>query len=178
LDYLPELKACMQGDRLAQQRFYERFKGRMFAVCLRYANSREDAEDVLQEGFVRVFRDLYQYSGAGHFEGWVRKIFVNTALQHLQKQKRGPMLVELNEYDVADDSVPVFDTQEPPARQMIQLMHKMPPGFRAVFNLYVVEGYSHPEIAEILDISVGTSKSQLLRAKQHFRKLLDQSLIN
>lgn len=147
----------------------------MFALCLRYANSREDAEDVLQEGFVKVFRDLHQYSGAGNFEGWVRKIFVNTALQHLQKQKKGPLMVELNDQDFASEPEP-YQAEEVPAKNMIRILQKLPPGFRTVFNLHVLEGYSHPEIAEILNISVGTSKSQLLRAKAHFRALLEGSL--
>lgn len=177
MEHQLELQACIRGERMAQKRFYERFKGKMFALCLRYANSREDAEDVLQEGFVRVFRDLYQYTGAGNFEGWVRKIFVNTALQHLQRQKRGLITVELSGYEPADEDVPLFNTDEPPAKQMIQILQQLPPGFRAVFNLHILEGYTHPEIAEILGISPGTSKSQLLRAKAHFRKLLDKSLI-
>lgn len=170
-----ELKACIHGDRRAQKAFFERFKGKMFALCLRYASTREDAEDILQEGFVRVFRDLHQYSGVGNFEGWLRKVFVNTALQHLQKQRRGPMIVELGAYDVATDDAPFFG-EELPARNLTKVLQQLPTGFRTVFNLYVLEGYSHPEIAEILNISVGTSKSQLLRAKAHFRSLLETSL--
>ncbi len=136
----------------------------MFALCLRYANSREDAEDVLQEGFVKVFRDLGQYTGAG-----------NTALQHLQKQKRMLLTTELDGQDFPDDSAP-YDAAELPAKNMIRILQQLPPGFRSIFNLHILEGYSHPEIAEILGISVGTSKSQLNRAKAHFRKLLENSL--
>jgi RNA polymerase sigma-70 factor (ECF subfamily) len=171
----PNLSACIRGDRMEQKAFYERFKGKMFALCLRYANSREDAEDILQEGFVKVFRDLHQYTGAGNFEGWVRKIFVNTALQHLQKQRRGPLVVELEGHDIAAEPE-LFHGDEPPAKNMIKILQKLPTGFRTVFNLYVLEGYTHPEIAEILNISVGTSKSQLMRAKAHFRTLLEGSL--
>jgi RNA polymerase sigma factor (sigma-70 family) len=171
----PNLQACLRGDRKEQKVFFERFKGKMFALCLRYANSREDAEDVLQEGFVKVFRDLHQYSGVGNLEGWVRKIFVNTALQHLQKQRKGLLFVALDTQDLAADPEP-FHGEEPPAKNMIRILQQLPPGFRTVFNLHVLEGYSHPEIAEILNISVGTSKSQLLRAKAHFRALLEGSL--
>lgn len=171
----PNLQACMQGDRKEQKAFFERFKGKMFALCLRYANTREDAEDILQEGFVKVFRDLHQYTGVGNLEGWVRKVFVNTALQHLQKQRRELMTVELEGHDIAADTEP-FHGDEPPAKNMIRILQQLPTGFRTVFNLYVLEGYSHPEIAEILNISVGTSKSQLLRAKAHFRALLEGSL--
>ncbi|HMX38876.1 MAG TPA: RNA polymerase sigma factor [Saprospiraceae bacterium] len=171
----PDLRACLRGDRLAQKQFFERFKGKMFALCLRYANSREDAEDMLQEGFVKVFRDLGQYSGAGNFEGWVRKVFVNTALQHLQRQKREPITLELDGQEIADDTTP-YHSEEPAAKNMIRILQQLPTGFRTIFNLHILEGYSHPEIAEILGISVGTSKSQLLRAKAHFRKLLENSL--
>lgn len=171
----PNLQACIQGDRKAQRAFFERFKGKMFALCLRYANSREDAEDIVQEGFVKVFRDLHQYSGVGNLEGWVRKIFVNTALQHLQKQRKALITVELDGQDLAAEVEP-FHGDEIPAKNMIRILQQLPPGFRTVFNLYVLEGYSHPEIAEILQISVGTSKSQLMRAKAHFRALLEGSL--
>lgn len=169
------LQDCLRGDRLAQKQFFERYKGKMFALCLRYANSREDAEDILQEGFVKVFRDLHQYTGAGNLEGWVRKVFVNTALQYLQNQKKQMATSGLEGHEPADESEP-FMTDEAPAKNMIRILQQLPPGFRTVFNLYVLEGYSHPEIAEILDISIGTSKSQLLRAKAHFRKLLESSL--
>src|SRR5690349_8115348 len=171
----PNLQACLRGDRKEQKAFFERFKGKMFALCLRYAACREDAEDMLQEGFVKVFRDLHQYTGVGNLEGWVRKIFVNTALQHLQKQRRGPLMVELEGHEPVTDTDP-FHSEEPPARNMIRILQQLPPGFRTVFNLYVLEGYTHPEIAEILHISVGTSKSQLRRAKAHFRALLEGSL--
>ena len=169
------MEACIRGDRKAQKAFFERFKGKMFALCLRYANPREDAEDILQEGFVKVFRDLKQYTGAGNFEGWVRKVFVNTALQHIQRQRKGPLMVDLDGVDLPADIEP-FHGEEPPAKNLINILQQLPPGFRTVFNLYVLEGYTHPEIAEILDISVGTSKSQLMRAKAHFRALLEGSL--
>lgn len=171
----PNLQNCLRGDRLAQKQFFERYKGKMFALCLRYASSREDAEDILQEGFVKVFRDLHQYTGAGNLEGWVRKVFVNTALQYLQKQKKEWITADLEGCEIADETEP-FSGEEAPARNMTRILQQLPAGFRTIFNLHVLEGYSHPEIAEILGISVGTSKSQLLRAKAHFRKLLEGSL--
>lgn len=174
----PNLQACIRGDRLAQKQFFERYKGKMFALCLRYANSREDAEDILQDGFVKVFRDLKQYSGVGNLEGWVRKVFVNTALQHLQKQKRQFVFSELEDQDVPDIEPESYLADESMAKNMIRILQELPTGFRTIFNLHVLEGYSHPEIAEILGISVGTSKSQLLRAKAHFKKLLESSLTN
>jgi RNA polymerase sigma-70 factor (ECF subfamily) len=171
----PDISACLRGDRLAQKQFFERFKGKMFALCLRYANNRTDAEDILQEGFVRAFRDLHQYTGEGNLEGWVRKVFVNTALQYIAKQKKTPPVIELEGREFADES-DFFAEDELPARDMIRLLHQLPPGFRSVFNLYILEGYTHSEIAEILGISVGTSKSQLMRARACFRKLFENSL--
>lgn len=149
----------------------------MFVVCLRYASSREDAEDMLQEGFLKVFRDLHQYTGAGNFEGWVRRVMVNNALQFLQKQRKAPLTVELDGQEFPDEDPEIFHADEATAKNLIRLLQQLPPGFRTIFNLHVLEGYTHPEIAEIMDISVGTSKSQLLRAKAHFRKLLEGSLI-
>jgi RNA polymerase sigma factor (sigma-70 family) len=168
------LEACINGDRLAQQQLYDCYKSKLFATCMRYAHSREDAEDIFQDGFVLIFKDLRQYTGVGNFEGWLRKVMVNTALQHLRKQKKMIQTVEFDGQDYAEDTDDlVMDEQL--AKNLIRILQKLPPGFRAVFNLYILEGYTHPEIAEILDISVGTSKSQLMRAKAHFRKLLENS---
>ena len=171
------LARCKSGERMAQQQLYEHFKGKMFAVCLRYANSRQDAEDVLQEGFVKVFRDLHQYRGEGNFEGWLRRVIVNVALQHLRKQKGGFEFEALenvaHKMSDADDSV--FDEGEK-AAALIKLMQKMPTGFRTVLNLYVLEEYSHQQISDELGISVGTSKSQLNRAKAFLKNLLEKSL--
>jgi RNA polymerase sigma factor (sigma-70 family) len=171
------LGRCKNGERLAQQQLYEHFKGKMFAVCLRYANSRQDAEDMLQEGFVRVFRDLHQYRGEGSFEGWLRRVIVNVALQHLRKQKGGLQFAELEnvEYKLSDTDDSVFEENEK-AAALIKLMQKMPTGFRTVLNLYVLEDYSHQEIADEMGISVGTSKSQLNRAKAFLKGLLEKSL--
>lgn len=171
-----EITACLRGDRRAQRALYERYKGRMFALCLRYAGSPTEAEDICQEAFLRLFRDLAQYDGRGLFEGWMRKIFVHTALQHLEKQRRRIPTESIDGIDIPDDSeFPSLD-DAPPAERLLALLQQLPPGFRAVFNLYVLEGYTHAEIADILSISVGTSKSQLLRAKAHLRRLLEKSL--
>jgi RNA polymerase sigma factor (sigma-70 family) len=170
------LEACINGDRLAQQQLYNCYKGKLFAVCMRYAHSREDAEDIFQDGFVLIFKDLRQYTGVGNLEGWLRKVMVNTALQHLRKQKKLIQTIEFDGQEHAEDTDDlVMDEQL--AKNLVRILQKLPSGFRTVFNLYVLEGYTHPEIAEILDISVGTSKSQLMRAKAHFRKLLENSLV-
>ena len=171
------LEDCKRGERLAQQQFYERCKGKMFVMCLRYANNREDAEDILQEGFIRVFRDLPQYRGEGNLEGWVRKVILNTALQYIRRQKGALKMMELDglEYKLGDET-PVFEEGESTTQGLIKLMQKLPPGFRTVLNLYVLEDYSHLQIAEELGISVGTSKSQLNRAKVFMKNLLEKNL--
>ncbi len=171
------LARCKNGERIAQQQLYEHFKGKMFAVCLRYANSRQDAEDALQEGFVKVFRDLHQFRGEGSFEGWLRRVIVHVALQHLRKQKGGLQFSELETvaYKLSDMEDSVFDESEK-ATALIKLMQKMPTGFRTVLNLYVLEDYSHQQVADELGITVGTSKSQLNRAKAFLKNLLEKNL--
>lgn len=160
-DYIEEAR---RGDSRAQKAIYDALSGKMFAVCLRYMGDRDSAEDVLQDGFVTLFTKLDSYSGDGSFEGWARRIFVNTALMSLRKR------------DVLKQSEDVgeainLSTEEPSPVQsisykdLLRMISELPPGFRTVFNMYVVEGYSHKEISEALDISESTSRSQLLRAR-------------
>ncbi|MCK6693693.1 MAG: RNA polymerase sigma factor, partial [Thermoanaerobaculia bacterium] len=152
--------ACCRGDSRAQRKLWERYKNRMYGVCLRFTATVEDAEDVLQEGFIQVFRDICQYRGEGSLEGWVRRIMVRTALQHLQKQETTLELIDLAvlEHLLLDEIKPGKIDEEP--GRLVQILQKLPPGFRAVLNLYVIEERSHEEIARELGISVGTSKSQ------------------
>ncbi|MFN7116484.1 MAG: RNA polymerase sigma factor [Saprospiraceae bacterium] len=174
-DWQHILEACKKGNTAAQRQLYERFKDKMFVLCLRYANSREDAEDLLQEGFVTVFRDLHQYKGVGNLEGWVRKVILNVALQHIRRQKNLFQTVELKNYDVEDETDELL-FEEHTAKNLIRLMQQLPAGFRTVLNLYVLEGYSHQQIAKELNISVGTSKSQLNRAKKLMKNMIEKSL--
>lgn len=172
-------EACRRGDRRAQHALWEQYKNRMFGVCMRFAASRQEAEDLLQEAFVRVFRDIGQYRGEGSLEGWIRRITVRTALQHAQKHR---MLVEpLDEAEwehalrAADEALDSADADDP--GRLVALLQSLPPGFRAVLNLYVIEERTHEDIAGMLGISVGTSKSQLHRAKVFLRRLLDKALL-
>ena len=170
------LDACQKGDRLAQKKLYEQYKDKMFVMCLRYANNREDAEDILQEGFVKVFRDLHQYKGLGNLEGWIRKVILNVALFYIRKKKSGPEVLELEKYAwKIEEEVSVFEEGQP-GKGLVKLMQQLPPGFRTVLNLYVLEDFTHPQIAEALSISVGTSKSQLSRAKDFLKSLLEKNL--
>ena len=168
------LKACIQGDRKAQRKLYEQLAPKMFPVCLRYMNNREMAEDVMQDGFVTLFSKLDSYSGTGSFEGWARKIFVNTALMQL---RRNDVLRESDNLDDAWDigSPDPSPIQEIGYKELLELIEELPPGFRTVFNMYVIEGYSHKEIADELGISENTSRSQLQRARVILqRKILEK----
>lgn len=156
--------ACKRGDKLSQKAMYDALSRKMFAVCLRYMSNREEAEDVLQDGFVTLFSKLQTYSGAGSFEGWARKIFVNTALMSLRKKD---VLRQSEDVDAAwnisgSDPSPV---QKIGYEELGKMISELPPGFRTVFNMYIVEGYSHKEIAKALGVSEATSRSQLQRAR-------------
>ena len=153
-----------EGDRRAQKAIYDALSGKMFAVCLRYMADRSSAEDVLQDGFVTLFSKLDTYSGDGSFEGWARKIFVNTALMSLRKSDVLKDSADVDEaWNISSDAPSAL--QDISYRELSKIISELPPGFRTVFNLYAVEGYSHAEIAQKLGISEATSRSQLLRAR-------------
>jgi RNA polymerase sigma-70 factor (ECF subfamily) len=158
------IEGAKRGDRRCQKAIYDLLSAKMFAVCLRYMGDRDSAEDILQDGFVTLFSKLDSYSGEGSFEGWARKIFVNTALMSLRKKD---VLRKTEDVDTAwnitsdDPSV----IQRIGYQELLKMIAVLPPGFRTVFNMYVIEGYSHKEIAEALEISETTSRSQLQRAR-------------
>jgi RNA polymerase sigma-70 factor (ECF subfamily) len=145
----------------------------MFAVCLRYCNDREAAEDVLQEGFVKVFQHLEKFRGEGSFEGWVRRIFINTAVEHFRKSNRLKTDLSLDTVEMYAEAYKVSDALE--LEDLMKFIQKLSPGYRTVFNMYVIEGYSHKEISEMLEISEGTSKSQLARARYLLQKMVIDS---
>ena len=157
------INGCMEDNRRMQEELYRRFSPRMYAVCLRYAGNAEEAEDILQEGFIKVFKKLDSFRREGSFEGWVRRIFVNTAIEHFRRKRYLMPVTEKEENTIEGKYTSVLD--ELGAKDIMALIQKLSPGYRTVFNMYVVEGYTHKEIAEMLGISEGTSKSQLSRAK-------------
>lgn len=158
------IEACIRQDRKAQRELYERFAPRMYSLCLRYISDRDKAKDVLQDGFITLFAKIDTYNGEGSFEGWVRKIFVNTALMDLRKNDVLKGSAEIEEFQVKGPTVEnILDKLQ--AKDIYRLISTMPQGFRTVFNLYVVDGYSHQEIAERLGISEGSSRSQLSRGR-------------
>jgi RNA polymerase sigma factor (sigma-70 family) len=168
------IMGCIQGDRKMQYELYQRFAPKMYGVCLRYAANAEEAEDMLQEGFVKVFRKLDSFRSEGSFEGWVRRIFVNTAIEQFRKKNYLQPITEREEATVEGSYLSVLDNLA--ERDIIGLVQQLSPGYRTVFNMYVVEGYTHKEIADALGISEGTSKSQLSRAKLILQGLVQTHL--
>jgi len=170
------ISGCIEGNRRMQEELYRRFSPRMYAVCLRYASSSEEAEDILQEGFIKIFKKLGSYRGDGSFEGWIRRIFVNTAIEHFRRRRYLQPVTEKEENTIEGKFLSVLD--ELGEKDILELVRQLSPGYRTVFNMYVVEGYTHKEIGDMLGISEGTSKSQLSRAKvilqDMVKKYLDQ----
>lgn len=165
MDELQLIEGCRKGDRRAQKALYETFSRKMMSVCLRYVSDWETARDLLQEGFVKVFTHIDSYTGNGSFEGWIRKIFVNSALEYL---RHADVLRESTDLDqtaevAQTDGSPLSDIS---AAELMQLVQSLPAGFRTIFNLFAIEGYSHKEISERLHITESTSRSQYTRAKQ------------
>ena len=168
--YKKLIEGCLKNERSIQKQLYELMSPTMFSICLRYADSYQTAEDLLQEGFIKVFKYIGNYRGEGSFEGWVKRIFVNTAIEHFRKQARMYPIVNLESVNHSLQAHSVGDNLE--LEDLQKLIQKLSPGYRTVFNLYIVEGYSHKEISEKLEISEGTSKSQLARARYLLQKMI------
>ena len=169
------IKGCINGDRRMQEELYTRFAPKMYAVCLRYANNADDAQDLLQEGFIKIYRNLHRFRAEGSFEGWIRRVFVNTSIEHFRKKSaRLSMVSEKEENTIEDTDITALESLA--EKDIIAIVQELSPGYRTVFNLYVIEGYSHKEIVELLGISEGTSKSQLARAKSVLQKKVAQYL--
>lgn len=158
------LDSCKKGDREAQRILYDRLASRMFPVCIRYVGDRMLAEDVLQEGFITLFTKLETYKGDGSFEGWARRIFVTTALMSLRKKDALKMSEELDAVRGMKAET-TTQIQNLGYKELMELVMSLPPGFRTVFNMYAIEGYSHKEIAETLGITETTSRTQFSRAR-------------
>jgi RNA polymerase sigma factor (sigma-70 family) len=169
------IKGCIAGDRRMQEELYRRFAPKMYAVCLRYANNADDAQDLLQEGFIKVYRNLHRFRAEGSFEGWIRRVFVNTSIEHFRKKSTKMSMVTDKEENTIEDA-DVTALHRLAEKDIINIIQELSPGYRTVFNLYVVEGYSHKEIGDLLGISEGTSKSQLARAKGVLQKKISQYL--
>ncbi len=172
------LEKAVKGDRNAQYALYNKYCGKMLAVCMRYSKKKEDAEDILQEGFIKVFKSLNSFRGeVSVLHAWIKRIMINTALNyHRGKIHDHPMQDIEDMYDMAQEEVLLSNYH---FNDLLALLQKLPAGCQAVFSLYALEGYAHKEIAEMLDISVGTSKSQYARAKALLRDMIqDAETIN
>ncbi|PSR01656.1 MAG: RNA polymerase subunit sigma-70 [Bacteroidetes bacterium SW_11_45_7] len=166
------IDGCVQSVLQYQKALYNHFAPKMFGLCLRYAKDYHTAEDILQEGFVKVFKYIKNFRKEGSLEGWLRRIFINTAIEHFRKAVRVyPILDdEETEIDIEDDYYDLLDSED-----LIKMVQQLSPGYRTIFNLYAVEGYSHKEIAKLLGISEGTSKSQLARARTLLKKMVEEA---
>ncbi len=162
---------CQKGKQKAQRDLYERYSGLMFSICMRYVNNSSQAEDIMIGGFMKVFKNIKQFQGKGSFEGWIRRIMVNESLGFIRKNKSMYLEVEIEAADYEPDYQYLDNQLE--AEDLIKLIETLPTGYKTIFNLYAIEGYSHKEISEMMEISINTSKSQLSRA----RVLLQSKLI-
>jgi RNA polymerase sigma factor (sigma-70 family) len=165
------LQGCLKNEAAAQRELYNRYSPKMLAVCYRFAHNREDAEDMLQEGFIKVFSQIHTFQNKGAFEGWIRRIIVHTCINNLKKNKRfneSLDIVHAHGVQIREESVPSIVQ----AKQIVECIRILPIGYRTVLNLYAIEGYSHKEISDMLDIEESTSRSQYTRAKQMLEEIL------
>ncbi len=169
------VKGCLKGDRRAEQYLYDQYCGKFLAICLRYIKDRDLAEDVMIEGFMRIFDKLPQYEAKGSLEGWMKKVIVRESLMALRRNKSLMLEVALDQHEATQGSH--YEWKDLEAEELMGMIHDLPLGYRTVFNLYAIEGYAHAEISELLGISENTSKSQLSRARNLLKqKLADQHL--
>jgi len=164
------IQGCIEGNRQMQKLLYKNYSSKMYGVCLRYSGNIDDANDLLQEGFIKVYKNLDKFRGDGSFEGWIRRIFVNTSIEHFRRKVKLYNITEIQENTVEETNLNILDTLA--VKDIIILVNELSPGYKTVFNMHVIEGYSHKEIADILGITEGTSKSQLARAKGVLKKSL------
>ena len=165
------LQGCLRNDTTAQRELYNRYSPKMLSVCYRFAHHREDAEDMLQEGFIKVFSQIHTFQNKGAFEGWIRRIIVHTCINHLKKNKKFNESVDIihaTSVQVREESVPSIVQ----AKQVVECIRLLPIGYRTVLNLYAIEGYSHKEIGKMLEIEESTSRSQYTRAKAMLEDIL------
>jgi len=171
------IEGCIAGKRSAQNALYRKFSAMMLSVCMRYAQNRDEAEDILQEAFIKIFHNIATFRGEGSFEGWMKRIMINHALNHYRKNKKMPFhkdIDEINEQEILNKE-DISGHHEPVSAEiLLSLIKLLPQGYRMVFNLYVFEEYTHKEIAKELNISENTSKTQLLKARRMLRRRLSE----
>ncbi|MFT3682776.1 MAG: sigma-70 family RNA polymerase sigma factor [Ferruginibacter sp.] len=166
------IHGCINKKENCQRQLFTLYAGKMMSVCLRYANDEQQAQDILQEGFIKVFKNMHQYRFEGSFEGWLRRVFVTTALREISRQK-----FYVSEMAVVDNAVYSIDpdvVSKISADEIHSMIRQMPDGYRTIFNLNVIEGYSHEEIAGMLGIQATTSRGQLLKARRHLQEMIEK----
>ncbi len=177
------IEGCLRNERRSQEELFKLFYGKMLPVCMRYMPDRDSAQEVLQEGFIKVFEKLGAFDYKGSFEGWIRRIIANTAIDAIRKSKKDPYLTDNDNDFKLGASDPMVEREDLEftdlkAEIAMEAIQKLSPAYRAVFNLFVLEDYSHKEIAELLGISEGTSKSNLAKAKMNLQKILSEKFMN
>ncbi len=165
------IKDCKKQDPKAQEQLYKLFCDKLFSICLKYSNSYTSAEDNLQDAFITIYNKIQQYKGQGSFEGWIKRVTINTVLQKYRKQK----VFEIIHDDQIEETNIEVDEELISLDYLLQIIQQLPNRYRLVFNLYVLDGYSHKEIAEMLKISIGTSKSNLARARNILKEKIEMS---
>lgn len=168
------IQGCINGDRQMQRLLYDSYSPKMYGVCLRYAGNENDANDIMQEAFIKVYKNVAKFRREGSFEGWIRRIFVNTAIEHYRKKVKLYNVTEVHENIIEDQELNALDNLA--TKDILNIVNELSPGYKSVFNMHVIEGYSHKEIADLLGITEGTSKSQLARAKGVLKKLVETRL--
>jgi len=166
------IEGCISGKANFQELLYRKYASVMFGLCLRYAKDYHQAEDNLQEGFIKTFNNLHQYANKGSFEGWMKRIFINTSIEAFRKKQNWLELFPNDQSPLYSSETNILDQLA--TQDLMRCIQQLPDGYRTVFNLYIIEGYTHQEIGEMLNISVGTSKSQLSRARTSLQALIQQ----
>lgn len=171
------VEGCIANNRKCQEQLFKLFYGKMLSVCIRYIPDRDSAQEVLQEGFIKVFDKIGAFDHKGSLEGWIRRIVVNTAIDHIRKSKKDPFRTDQDDDFKLGASDPMVEMEELQLLELkaelaMEAIHQLSPAYRTVFSLYVLEDYSHKEIAEKLGISEGTSKSNLAKAKMNLQRIL------
>jgi RNA polymerase sigma factor (sigma-70 family) len=168
------IRGCIREDAACQREVFNRYAGRMLGVCHRYARTNADAEDILQDAFIKVFDKMHQFKFEGSFEGWIRRIIVNTALKKYSLRRYEKEVVGYEVKDRDDSGMEPAAYTHLTQKEILELINNLPDGYRLIFNLYVIEGFQHEEIAELLGIQPGTSRSQLVKARTMLQKQIIQ----
>lgn len=169
-NYNSIITECIDKQPKAQKKLFEILAPKMYAICIRYAKDSDDAKDLIQDGFIRLFKNLDKFENRGSFEGWAKRVFINTCIEYYRKQQKEFLKTEIEnipEYSIDSNTLSLLK-----AADLMAIIQKLPMGYRTVFNLFAIEGYSHEEIANQLGITINTSKSQLFKARQHLQEII------